>query len=212
MSDLAASGGYYIAMPAHVVVAQPGTLTGSIGVVMGKFAVDGTLDKLGLNMEVTSRGRYAQLYSPIRPFTPEERVKVEEQMQATYDMFVEKAAQARNTAPEKIDAIAQGRVWTGAQARRLGLVDELGGLQRAIAIAKQRAKIDARSEVQLVVFPPKKTFYELVSDPFGGSSGAAALLSLIRPGERRALLQLTSPIRLFRTGEPLALMPNVFLR
>ena len=163
-------------------------------------------------MEATSRGQYAQLYSPVRPFTPEERAKVEEQMQATYDLFVEKAAQARNTSPEKIDSIAQGRVWTGAQAKRLGLVDELGGLQRAIAIAKQRAKIDPATEVQLVVFPPKKSFYELLSDPFGGATAASTLMSLIHPIERRALAQLTSPLRLFRAGEPLALMPNLFTR
>lgn len=212
MSDVAASGGYYIAMPAHVVVAQPGTLTGSIGVVMGKFALGGTFDKLGVNMEATSRGQFAQIYSPTRPFTPEERLKVEEQMQATYDLFVEKAAQARRTTPEKIDAIAQGRVWTGAQARRIGLVDELGGLQRAVAIAKQRAKIDPATEVQLVVYPPKRSFYELVSEPFGESAAASALLSLVHPMERRAMLQLTTPLRLFRSGEPLALMPNVFLR
>lgn len=213
MSDVAASGGYYIAMPAHVIVSQPGTLTGSIGVVIGKFAVGGTFDKLGLNMEATSRGRYAQIYSPVRPFTPEERAKIEEGMQATYDMFVEKAAQSRRMTPEKIDAIAQGRVWTGHQARQLGLVDELGGLQRAIAIAKERAKIDPKTDVQLVVFPPKRSFYDLVSSgPFGESSGAASLLSLVRPSERRAMLQLTAPLRLFRSGEPLALMPNVFSR
>ena len=127
MSDVAASGGYYIAMPAHAIVAQPATLTGSIGVVMVKFVIDGTLKKLGLNMEHVQQGRYADIYSPVRPFTPEERAKVEEQMQATYDSFVEKAAAGRNTTPEKIDAIAQGRVWTGRQAKELGLVDELGG-------------------------------------------------------------------------------------
>ncbi len=212
MSDLAASGGYYIAMPAHAIVAQPGTLTGSIGVVMGKFALGGTFEKLGLNMEATSRGQYAQIYSPDRPFTPEERAKVEEQMQATYDLFVEKAAQARRTTPEKIDAIAQGRVWTGSQAKRLGLVDELGGLQRAVALAKQHAKIDPATEVQLVVYPPKRSFYELVAEPFGEGASASALLSLVHPMERRAMLQLATPLRLFRSGEPLALMPNVFLR
>ncbi|MBA3885014.1 MAG: S49 family peptidase, partial [Acidobacteria bacterium] len=83
MSDVAASGGYYIAMPAHAIVAEPATLTGSIGVVMMKFVIDGTLDKLGVNMESVSQGRYANLYSPIRPFTPEERAKVQSQMQAT---------------------------------------------------------------------------------------------------------------------------------
>ena len=144
MSDVAASGGYYIAMPATAIVAQPATLTGSIGVVMIKFVIDGTLKKLGLNMEHVQEGRYADLYSPVRRFSPEERARVEEQMQATYDAFVEKAAAGRNTTPEKIDAIAQGRVWTGRQAKQLGLVDELGGLERALALAKERAGIPTR--------------------------------------------------------------------
>jgi protease-4 len=212
MGDVAASGGYYIAMPAHAIVAQPGTLTGSIGVVMGKFVVDGTLDKVGLNMEAVSRGAYAEIYSPIRPFTAAERAKVEEQMQATYDLFVEKAAQARETTPEKIDAVAQGRVWTGRQAKQLGLVDELGGLRRAIAIAKEHADIPADREVQLVVYPPRKSFYELVANPFGDQAGAAALLSLLRPADRDVLLRLATPLRIFRRGEPLALMPNVWVR
>ena len=96
MSDVAASGGYYIAMPAHQIVAQPATLTGSIGVVMIKFAIGGTLQKLGMNMEGVTAGKYADLYSPARPFSPEERVKVQEHMQATYDAFVEKAAAGRS--------------------------------------------------------------------------------------------------------------------
>jgi protease-4 len=213
MGDVAASGGYYIAMPADVIVSQPGTLTASIGVVTGKFAVGGTLDKLGVNMEATSRGRFAEIYSPVRPFTPEERAKVEDGMQATYDMFVEKVAQSRRTTPEKIDAIAQGRVWTGRQAKQLGLVDELGGLQRAIAIAKDRAKIDPKSDVELVVYPPRRSIYDIVSSgPFGDSTGAQVLGMLVGPAERRAVLQVTAPLRLFRSGEPLALMPNVFSR
>src|SRR5262249_847243 len=122
MSDVAASGGYYIAMPAHAIVAQPATLTGSNGVVMVKFVIDGTLKKLGLNMDNVHQGRFADMYSPIRPFSPEERAKIEEQMQATYAAFVEKAAAGRNTTPERIDAIGQGRVWTGKQAKELGLV------------------------------------------------------------------------------------------
>jgi protease-4 len=199
-------------MPAHVIVAQPGTLTGSIGVVMGKFALGGAFDKLGVGMSAVSRGTYAQINSPSRPYTPAERAKVEGQMQATYDLFVEKAAEARQTTPERIDAIAQGRVWTGRQAKELGLVDELGGLQRAIAIAKQRAGIEPETEVQLVIYPPRRSFYELVRSPFGDSAGESGLLSLARPAERRALLQLTAPWRLFDTGEPLTLMPNVFIR
>ena len=146
MSDVAASGGYYIAMPAHAIVAQPATLTGSIGVVFVRFVIKGTLDKLGLNMETVKAGRYADLFSPVRPFSPDEKKKLSELMQATYDGFVEKAAAGRNTTPERIDAVAQGRVWTGKQAKEIGLVDELGGLD-ALALAKQHAKIAATSEV-----------------------------------------------------------------
>jgi protease IV len=212
MSDVAASGGYYIAMPASAIVAQPATLTGSIGVVMIKFVIDGTLKKLGLNMEHVQEGRYADLYSPVRPFSPDERARVEEQMQATYDAFVEKAAAGRNTTPEKIDAIGQGRVWTGRQAKRLGLVDELGGLERALAIAKERAKIPQDAGVELVVYPPHKSIYEIVANPFGRSEGTTALGALLGLKDPRGLQALTAPLQVFRRGEPLALMPNVFVR
>jgi protease IV len=212
MSDVAASGGYYIAMPAHAIVAEPATLTGSIGVVMLKFVIDGTLKKLGMNMEGVRNGRYADLYSPVRAFTPEERAKVQEQMQATYDTFVEKAADGRNTTPERIDAVGQGRVWTGRQAKQIGLVDELGGLERALAVAKQRAKLPAGSEVELVVYPGRKSIYEIVKNPFGGSDSTAALGAMLGFRDPRALQLLTAPLRVFRRGEPLAIMPNVFVR
>jgi protease-4 len=209
-SDVAASGGYYIAVPADVIVAEPGTLTGSIGVVVGKFALGGTFEKLGLNLEATTRGRYAQLPSPVRPFDPAERAKVEEQLQATYDLFVERAAEGRKTTPEKIDAIAQGRVWTGAQAKANGLVDELGGLMRAVAIAKERAKIAADREVEIVIYPPRQSFYEALTNPFGG--GSMGLSALLSSPERRALSTLAAPLAVFRRGEPLALMPSLFAR
>src|SRR5687767_1291725 len=212
MSDVAASGGYYIAMPAHKIVAEPATLTGSIGVVMVKFVIDGTLKKLGMNMEGVSNGRYANLYSPIRPFSPEERARVLEHMQATYDTFVEKAAAGRNTTPERIDAVGQGRVWTGQQAKGLGLVDELGGLERAVEIAKQQAKLDPDAEVELILYPGKKSIYEIVKNPFGSSEQAAGLAAIFGFGDRRALQTLTAPLRVFRRGEPLAIMPNVFAR
>ena len=211
MSDVAASGGYYIAMPAHQIVAEPATLTGSIGVVMVKFVIDGTLDKLGMNMEQVTSGKYADMYSPVRPFSPEERKKVEEQMLATYEAFVEKAAAGRRTTPERIDSIAQGRVWTGSQAKELGLVDELGGLRRALALAKSRAKIDENAEVELVIYPQRRSIYELVQNPFGARVGGA-LGALIGMREANAVQQLTAPLRIFRRGEPLALMPNVFVR
>ena len=212
MSDVAASGGYYISMPAHAIVAEPSTLTGSIGVVLTKFVIDGTLKKLGMNMEGVSQGKYANMYSPVRPFSPEERARMVENMQATYDAFVEKAAQGRNTTPERIDAIGQGRVWTGRQAKEIGLVDELGGLDRAVALAKQRAKIALDAEVELVIYPPKKSIYDLLRDPLGNSDRASSLASLLGFGNPRVIQALAAPLQVFRRGEPLALMPNVFVR
>jgi protease-4 len=213
MSDVAASGGYYIAMPAHAIVAQPSTLTGSIGVVLLRFVLDGTLKKLGVNIETVKQGAYADLFSPVRPFSPDERKRVGELMQATYDAFVEKAAAGRKTTPERIDAIAQGRVWTGRQAKDLGLVDELGGLNRALQLAKTHAKISADSDVEIVVFPPKKSLFELLADPMGRTdSSSAALSALIGGSNARSLEAVTAPLRLFRRNEPLALMPHVFVK
>ena len=211
MSDVAASGGYYIAMPAHAIVAQPATLTGSIGVVTIKFVLDGTLAKMGLSAEAVSKGQYAEIYSPLRRFSPEEHARVAQIMQATYDTFVEKAAAGRNTTPEKIDAVGQGRVWTGSQAKQLGLVDELGGLDRALALAKQRADIAQDAEVELVIYPPKRSIYEILADPFGRADQSGVLGGLLGVQERRVINTLTAPLRLFRRGEPLALMPNVFV-
>jgi protease-4 len=212
MSDVAASGGYYIAMPADAIVAEPSTLTGSIGVVLTKFVIDGTLKKLGMNIEGVSQGKYADLYSPVRPFSADERSKMAAYMQATYDTFVEKAAQGRNTTPEKIDAVGQGRVWTGRQAKQIGLVDDLGGLDRALALAKQRAKIALDADVELVIYPPKKSFYDVLTNPLGASDRASTLGALLGFGNPRMLQALAAPLQVFRRGEPLALMPNVFVR
>ena len=211
MSDLAASGGYYISMPAEVIVAQPATLTGSIGIFAGKIAIGETLAKVGVATATVQSGRNASLSSPFAPFTPEQRAKVMEYMEVFYDTFVEKAAVARRTTPAEIDAVAQGRVWTGRQARERGLVDELGGLDTAVAIAKQRAGIPADEDVELVVYPPRRTLYEALAQQFG-SSGAGVWAQLAGGAEGRAIAALTAPIRMFRRGEPLALMPFAFVR
>jgi protease IV len=219
MSDLAASGGYYIALGGDAIVAQPGTLTGSIGVYTGKFVTSGTLEKLGANVEATSHGKHAEMYSPDRRFTPEERKKVQESMQLVYDQFIERTAAARHMAPEKVDEVAQGRVWTGEQAKQIGLVDELGGLYKAIDIAKGRSRIPADEEVQLVVYPPRRSFYEVLADeiqsPLGrlrSANTADVLLQILGPRERKALAAVLAPSRLFRTGQVLAHMPYVFVR
>jgi protease-4 len=215
MSDLAASGGYYLAMAGDVIVAQPGTLTGSIGVFTGKFVTGGTFAKLGANIETIVEGRHADIYSPDRAFTPDEREKLLESMQVFYDQFVEKAAEARQSTPEKIAAVAGGRVWTGRQAREHGLVDQLGGLQTAIAVAKQRARLPEDEEVHLLIYPPRRGLFDLLTEQWPGVSARAdvaaaeALAALIEPRDRRVLASLLAPARLFRPGEILALMPQV---
>ena len=200
-----------MAMAAPYIVAQPGTLTGSIGVITGKMVTGGVYKKLGANIETVSQGRFAELASPARPFSDEERKKVEGLIEETYDQFIEKAAESRHMAPEQLDAIAQGRVWTGRQAKANGLVDELGGLDRAIAVAKQRAKIPLDSDVEVVVYPPRRSVYELLSRGFRAEQGS--LLTWLVPGEeRRALGIALSPIRLFHPHETLALMPAIFMK
>ena len=216
MSDLAASGGYYIAMPAQVIVAQPSTLTGSIGIFGGKFVTGGMYEKLGAHIESTSIGKNAEINGPARPYNQQEVKKLQEQLQSFYDQFVEKAAASRHSTPEKIDAIAQGRVWTGRQGKQNGLVDDLGGLDRAVSIAKQRAKIAADADVELIVYPPRKSFYELVSEQLSGSGESLAvrawLTQNLSSGELEALRIVRGPFAMFRRGEPLALMPFTFLR
>ncbi len=209
MGDVAASGGYYIALPADTIVAEPGTITGSIGVVTGKFVLADTLKKLGVAEDSVSDGQFAQIDSPFRPFTDAERARVKEQMQATYDLFVSRVAAARHQTADEINAVAQGRVWTGRQAQTLKLVDQLGGLQTAIQVAKQRAKLDLTKDVQLVVYPQKRSLYDFLSNPFGASVDAMLRLSVPPPADR-ALDMLASPLRLFGRAEPLTIMPEVF--
>jgi protease-4 len=218
MSDLAASGGYYVAMAAPHIVAQPATLTGSIGIYGGKFVMGGTYEKLGANIESITIGRNAGMESPERPFTESERAKFQEQLRSFYDQFVSKVALSRRMPVERVGQLAQGRVWTGAQAQAHGLVDTLGGLDRAIAVAKERAGIDLATEVDIVNYPPRKSLYELVVEELSGSGSGrqmdalASLLGAVRAGDRHTLGMLTAPATLFRRGELLVLMPMGFLR
>ena len=114
-----------------------------------------------VNPAAVSSGRMAQMSSPFRPFSRDERDKLEEQMQTTYDLFLSRVAQGRKTDAAKIDAIAQGRVWTGRQAHQLGLVDELGGLDLALKRAGERARLDPAGRIDLVVYPPARTLYDV---------------------------------------------------
>jgi protease-4 len=205
MSNLAASGGYYIAMPAHEIVALPGTLTGSIGIYGGKVTTGGTYQKLGMTIESVSSGRHAEMNSPVRPFTESERGKLQEQLHAFYTQFVQKVADARGMSTEKADSVAQGRVWTGKQAKEIGLVDELGGFETAVKVAKRRAKIAESAEVELVTYPAYRGLFDLLSQQIGRS--AHERLLTLAPDFIRVIAPLAMPFDLFRRGEALALAP-----
>ena len=210
MGDVAASGGYYIAAPAHAIVAQPGTLTGSIGIVTGKFVLDDALGKLGIDVAAVGEGPRAGIYSPFRPFTDTERALVQAQMRSVYDLFLTRVADGRGRTTAEIDAMGQGRVWTGRQALELGLVDELGGLDTALELARERAKLDPERDLNLVIYPKKRPFYEIVANPFGAAAELGAGRLFRRP-DLRVMDAAASWLTLFRRGEPLALMPSVFL-
>lgn len=162
MSDAAASGGYYIAMTGDPIVAYPGTLTGSIGVVFGKATLRGLYDKIGITKDLLTRGRFADIDSDYLPLSDAARAKLKEGIEASYRDFVAKVARARHQKPEQIEPLAQGRVWLGSQAKRNGLVDELGGIDRAIELVKQKARIPARENITLVTYPPRRTIFDVL--------------------------------------------------
>jgi protease IV len=141
MGDVAASGGYYIACPAEVIVALPATLTGSIGVLGGKLVVDGLLERVGVNTGRVQRGARAFMYSFRGGFSEDERARFAVTIDAVYNDFVGKVAAGRNRPVAEIEAVARGRVWTGRDAAEAGLVDELGGLRDAVRIARERADL-----------------------------------------------------------------------
>ena len=143
MGDLAGSGGYFIAVAADVIVAQPATLTGSIGVVGGKFRSSGLFERLGVSAESLAFGRHARMFSSLTGFSDEEWAKLDEWLDLIYDDFTDKVARGRAMTRTAVDEVARGRVWTGADAAERGLIDELGGLRRAVEIARDRANLPA---------------------------------------------------------------------
>jgi protease-4 len=160
MSDVAASGGYWISMSANKIVAEPDTITASIGVVVGKLNVSGLYNLLGLSTDYVATSENATLFYDQQNFTPAQRESIQKGMQDIYSNFTKGVAEGRKMTVEAVDKIGKGRVWTGAQGKNLGLVDELGGLDRAIAVARQLAGIPAKKSVRIVRFPEEKTFFE----------------------------------------------------
>ncbi len=153
-------------MSAHKIFAQPQTLTGSIGVLSGKFNFAKLYEKLGISSEELKYGRQSNIFSTFHPLSKEEQALLQEQISWIYDKFLAKASEGRNLTKDKVNDIGQGRVWTGNQARAIGLVDELGGLTAAIEEAKRLAGIPAAENVQLDIRPRKTSWWGSL---FGGS-------------------------------------------
>jgi len=163
MSDVAASGGYYIAMGCRKIVADPATITGSIGVVSAKFNLKGMYDWLGLHNESIQRGRWADMMNESRSMTPEEWELFRARTRQFYDRFVKKAADCRGKTSEQLEPFAQGRVWSGSDALKHGLVDVLGGMDKAVEVVRQEAKIGANQKIRLIEYPePKKLFDQIM--------------------------------------------------
>jgi len=150
MGAVAASGGYYVACPAHRIYAQPGTITGSLGVISGKLVTGDLLEKLGINRTLLQRGDGASMWDPGRGFSEAERAAVERSVRRIYDVFVERVATGRNKSAEAIDGVAGGRVWTGRQALDHGLIDAFGGLEEALATARELAGVSWRAPLHAV--------------------------------------------------------------
>jgi len=162
MGDVAASGGYYIACPADAIVAEPGTITGSIGIITGKINLRGLYDKLGIKKEILKRGKNSDINSDYEDFTDEQREIVERQMNEIYQTFVSKVADGRKMKEEAVDSIAQGRVWTGRQAQKNGLVDKLGGLQLAMSIAKEKANLKDENP-EIIALPRQDSLWRMLT-------------------------------------------------
>lgn len=163
MANVAASGGYYVAMPADVVVAEPGTITGSIGVLAGKGVLRDALGRIGITSEGVSEGQNARMYSAQEEFTDDQWARLEETLDRIYADFVSKAAEDRGMTFNALEKLARGRVWTGADAHANNLVDELGGLERALELACHRAGLD-RDEIS-VSARPHKSFVDQLKPP-----------------------------------------------
>lgn len=206
MSDVAGSGGYYISMAATKIVAEPGTITGAIGVIGGKFILGELYDKIGINSESLSRGQRSHLFSESTKFTDDERRVMLKLLQHFYEMFVAKAAQGRNMSTVDMDAVAQGRAWLGTQAKAHGLVDEIGGLQTAMEIAKELAHIGKDEEISVVVYPKQLGLFEFIQRMFGGQAAVASLLPL-NTTELRLMRQAAVCVSLMRREKILMLMP-----
>ncbi len=200
VSDLGASGGFFIAMAADTIVAQPNSLVGSIGIFAGKFVFKDTYKKLGFNTQYVQQGRHADLFSFLSPWDREEKAIIQRIIERFYQAFVQKVANARRMEFDQAEKLARGRVWTGAQAFKNGLVDTLGTFYTALQLAKQKANIPPEESVRLVYYPRKKSLLNDLLTDFG------VLIQSRQSLLHRQFNQLKSFLTSWQ-NKPLALMP-----
>jgi protease-4 len=216
MGDLGASGGYYISCNANKIIAEPSTYTGSIGIFAGKPVMKGLYDWLGITNQYVLRGKNAGMFRETEKFTPEERAKFETSIKSKYyDEFVPKVAKGRGRDPEYIDSIAQGRVWTGAQAKERGLIDDFGGLDKAVEVAGELAGIPADKGIRRVILPRPRGIFDKLFGGGGDEDEAsvsaelqqqhAALAAL--PADARRAFQYAAMLDRMKRGEIMAIMP-----
>ncbi len=215
MGDVAASGGYYISCNASKIVAEPSTITGSIGVFLGKPLMNGFYDWVGITNEYVLRGKNAGLFRETQKWEGDELKKMLEQTNSIYyDNFVPKVATGRNKTVEEVDAVGQGRVWTGFQAKERGLIDEFGGLERAIEIAKQLANLPADKDVRRIAYPKPVPFLEKFfgsgeDTTFSKTEEQKVQEAVIKalPEDVRKTLRYASILDRMKRGEAMMMLP-----
>ncbi len=212
LSDIAASGGYYLAVAADRIVAAPGTLTGSIGVVGGKVAIGGALKNVGIHTDVVSKGKNAGWLSMTGKFTDGEREAFLGTMKDIYRLFTSKVAAGRKLAPDRVESLAAGRVYTGRQALEAGLVDRLGTLDDAIEEAKKLAGIDANEKVEPILLPEPAGLFDDLFAGAGGDAAPLARLAGLTAGDSAVRAVLLSRIAALPGLEPLAREANTLVQ
>jgi protease-4 len=202
MSDAAASGGYYIAAKATRIVAEPATLTGSIGIFGGKFVTRRLEEEiLGIGHDLQKRGANADLYSELQPYSPAQQAQVQQLMNGAYATFVGHVAAGRRMSRQAVEAVAGGRVWTGAAAKKIGLVDELGGLDRAVELARQEARIDPGAALAVDFYPSPTSWLDVLLEKRGPRL-PGPLLEIVKSLETTHPRLLQLPPELSRLSRP----------
>jgi protease-4 len=217
VSDVAASGAYYVAAAADAIVIPPGALTGSIGVFALRPIFEGLMEKLGVGVETLQRGRHADFYSSSKPFSTETKDRMQILTREIYKLFVDRVASGRNLEQGQVDTLGQGRVWSAEQALEVGLVDELGGIREAVRWILRDQELDEDTDVALISYPEPLSFADEIADLFqsGTLSGLRPVVS--PPAAALALLPLPHGLSALRDwvidlplGGPL-LIPSVLI-